>query len=376
MVDPATVRLVDRPPPVQVEEVLVDGEARPGSEPLVVGPGRPNLEFRYAGLSLSAPEHVMFRYRLDSFDEHWVDAGTRRVAYYPGLPPGRYTFRVMAANRDGVWSQTVATLGVRVIAPMWMTWWFRTIAALGVVAVLVALLRRRELAIRRGRAAQEEFSRRLIESQEHERRRIAGELHDGLGQELLVVKNRALMALSAGELHPPVREQLQHITDVATQSLESVRTLAHNLTPRQLDHLGLSAALRSMIGLTAGSAGIALHVTVDDVDGLLPVDRQIDLYRVVQEGLSNVIHHASATRAAIHIRRAGNELRVTIVDDGRGFQVRRDERGRLAGGFGLSGIAERVRMLEGRIEVSSTPGRGTSLEVAVPVPRASASRQA
>jgi signal transduction histidine kinase/ligand-binding sensor domain-containing protein len=369
MVDPARVSVAERPPPVTVEEVVVDGEPRPAAERLVVGPGRPNLEFRYAGLSLSAPEHLVFRYRLEGFDQDWVEAGTRRVAYYPRLPPGRYRFSVTAANRDGRWSQA-AGVGLRVTAPFWMAWWFRTGAALALVGLLLAAMRRREVAIRRSRAAQEEFSRRLIESQEHERKRIAGELHDGLGQELLVVKNRALLALQAEGLHRPVREQLKHITDVATQSLESVRSLAHHLTPRHLDHLGLTAALRSMVAVTAESAGITLRVNVDDVDGLLPVDRQIDLYRVVQEGLSNVVHHAAARNATVHIRRAGSQLRVTIVDDGRGFQVRRDDRGRLTGGFGLTGIAERVRMLEGRIEVSSAPGRGTVLEVTIPVSRA------
>ena len=372
MVDPARVPVVERPPRVTVDEVVVDGERRAAAEPLVVGPGRPNLEFRYTGLSLSAPEYLTFRYRLEGFDQDWVEAGARRVAYYPRLPPGRYRFEVTAANRDGVWSQPT-TAGLRVTAPFWMVWWFRAGAALALVAFVLMMVRRREVAIRRSRAAQEEFARRLIESQEHERKRIAGELHDGLGQELLVVKNRALLALQVEGLRPPVREQLKHITDVATQSLESVRSLAHNLTPRQLDHLGLTAALRSMVAVTAETAGITLRVSVDDVDGLLPAARQIDLYRVVQEGLSNVVHHAAASSATVHIRRAGDDLRVTIADDGRGFQVRRDDRGRLAGGFGLTGIAERVRMLAGRIEVTSTPGRGTTLEVAIPVSRAAES---
>lgn len=376
MVDPARVRVASRPPPVTVEEIVVDGEARAATDRIVVGPGRPNLEFRYTGLSLSDPEHLIFRYRLEGFDEDWVEAGARRVAYYPRLPPGRYRFAVSAANRDGEWSQAATTVGLRVTAPLRAAWWFRTGAALALVAVVLVIQRRREAAIRRSRAAQEEFSRRLIESQEHERRRIAGELHDGLGQELLVVKNRALLALQADGLHPPVREQLKRITDIATQSLESVRSLAHNLTPRQLQHLGLTAALRSMIAVTAESAGIALQVAVDDVDGLLPGDRQIDLYRVVQEGLSNVVHHAAATTATVRIGRAGDELRISILDDGRGFQVRRDERGRLKGGFGLSGIAERVRILGGRIDVVSAPGQGTRLEVAVPVSRGAEMRRA
>ena len=367
MVDPGQVRAGEPAPAVSIEEVVVDGEPRPASDRLVVGPGRVTLEVRYAGLSLTAPEHVRFRYRLEGFDDDWVEAGTRRVAYYPRLPPGRYRFVMTAANRDGVWHADGTSLGVRVTAPFWQTLGFRLAGGLGLLAVAAILVRRREVAARRSRAAQEAFSQRLIESQEHERRRIAGELHDGLGQELLVVKNRALLALQSDGLHPPVREQLRQISDVVTQSLEGVRLLVHNLTPRQLDHLGLTAALRSMIDAVAGAAGLALDATVDNVDDLLPVDDQLNLYRVVQEGLSNVVHHAGAARAEVRVWHAGDSLGVIIADDGRGFRVQRDGRGRLAGGFGLSGIAERVRILGGQVEVVSAPGRGTRLAVSVPV---------
>lgn len=367
VVDPARVGTVERPPPVTIDEVMVDGASQPPAERLVAGPGRPNLEFRYTGLSLTAPEHIVFRYRLDGFDQDWVEAGTRRVAYYPRLPPGRYRFRVSAATRDGVWDPGGTGLALQVTAPPWGTWWFRAGSGAGLLALAAVLLRRRELDARRRRAAQEEFSRRLIESQEHERRRIAGELHDGLGQELLVVRNRALLALQSDTLSAPAREQLQHISTIAAQSLESVRRLAHNLTPRQLDHLGLSEALRSMIEAVRETTEMTLEATVDPVDGLLPVEGEINLYRIVQEGLSNVVHHAGAGRAVVRIRREGDALRVTLEDDGRGFWVRRDDRGHLSGGFGLSGIAERVRILRGRIEVDSAPGRGTRVEVAVPI---------
>jgi signal transduction histidine kinase len=361
------VTAVERPPAVTVQEVVVDGVARQPSAGLVLGPRRPNVEFRYAGLSLSAPEHVTFRYRLEGFDEDWVEAGVRRVAYYPRLPPGRYRLAVTAANRDGVWNPVGAALDLRVVGPLWRSWWFQLGGVLGLLGLAVAVVQRREAAARRTRAAQEEFARRLIESQEHERKRIAGELHDGLGQELLVVRNRALLALRSEGLGAAAQEQLRQITDVVTESLESVRSLAHNLTPRQLDHLGLTVALRSMIESVAQTAGIRLDVTVENVDGMLPVESQIALYRVVQEGLSNVVHHAGATAAAVRVGRVGEVLRVTIEDDGRGFRVRRDDRGRLSGGFGLSGIAERARILGGQVEIVSTPRRGTRLELSVPV---------
>jgi len=367
MVDPATVKVLELGPAVSVEEVVVDGVTRTARSGLTAGPGRPNLEFRYTGISLSAPQHLTFRYRLYGFDKDWVEAGTRRVAYYPRLPPGRYRFAVRAANRDGVWSETGAEMRLRVTAPLWDAWWFRLAVTALLLALAFAEARRRVIAARSRRAAREEFSRRLIESQEHERKRIAGELHDGLGQELLVVKNRALLALQADSLPAPARVQLEQISAITSQSLTTVRGLAHNLTPYQLDHLGLSAALRAMVEAAAGAVDIVFQAIIDDVDGLQPVERQINLYRIVQEAVNNVVAHSAAAEAVIQVRRIDGAVAVTVRDDGRGFRVQGDREGGLAGGFGLSGMAERVRILGGQVTLTSAPGEGTRLEVTVPL---------
>ncbi|MGH7608297.1 MAG: ligand-binding sensor domain-containing protein, partial [Gemmatimonadales bacterium] len=156
VVDPARVTAIERTPSVSIEEVVVDGVAHRPTDAMVIGPGRPNLEFRYTGLSLAAPQHVTFRYRLEGFDEEWVRAGTRRVAYYPRLEPGQYRFVVTAANRDGVWNQAGTSLGLRVATPFWNTAWFRLTAAAGLLGLLVGVLRRRELAARRAGAARAE----------------------------------------------------------------------------------------------------------------------------------------------------------------------------------------------------------------------------
>ncbi len=367
MVDPARVPSRERPPTVAIEAVAVDGVTRDAKVPLLVGPGRPNLEFRYTALSLSGPQHLTFRYRLEGFDPDWVVAGTRRVAYYPRLPAGRYRFLVTAANRDGVWNDAGASLPLRVRPPLWNAMWFRLTAVAVVIALAVALLRRREAGVRSRRAAQEAFARELIASQEQERRRIAGELHDGLGQDLLVVKNRALLALKGDGLHAPAREQLRLIDEIATRSLETVRGLAHHLTPYQLDHLGLSAALRSMITGAAEAASLQFDVTIEPVDGLLPGEHEINLYRIVQEAVSNIVRHAGANSASVHVRHDGGTIVMTIRDDGRGFALPRDSAGRLKLGFGLSGMAERARILGGRIDFVSSPGRGTRIEVVAPV---------
>lgn len=367
VVDPARVGTVEPVPPVSLEEVVVDGASRPPAASVEIGPGRPNVELRYTALSLTDPQHLTFRYRLQGFDDDWVEVGPRRVAYYPRLPPGQYRFVVTAANREGVWNEAGAELRLRVVAPFWSTWWFRSGAVVGLLGLGVVVVRRRERSLRRWRVAQQEFSRQLIESQEHERKRIAGELHDGLGQELLVVKNRALLALKTEGLQAPAREQLRHIDEVVTHSLENVRGLAHNLTPYQLDHLGLSGALRTMIEEAAEAVEIAFMVTVEDVDGLLPVESQINLYRIVQEAVNNVVRHSGARTAAVQVRRVGPSIAVRIQDDGRGFALGRDATGRLTQGFGLSGIAERVRILGGQVEIETAPGRGTRIAFSTPI---------
>ena len=371
VIDPARAIARDASPLVAIEHVVVNGQERPVSAALDVGPGRTNLEFRYTGLSLSAPRHLRFRYRLLNFDDEWVDAGARRVAYYPRLPMGRYTFIVAAANRGGVWNEQTAELPVRVAGTLWSSWPFRLAMALALVVVVALVAWRRSLTAHRWRSAQEDFSRRLIESQEHERKRVAAELHDSLGQELLVIRNRALMGLR-GEAAPAVRDQLEAISAVAAQSLDGVRGLAHNLTPYQLDHLGLSAALRAMLTAAAATVDSAFEIVVEDIDDLLPKEGEINLYRVVQEAVNNVVRHSRAASAGVHARRSGTAIRVTIRDDGAGFHVRHDGTGRLAGGFGLSGMAERARILDARLDVISAPGQGTRLELWVPVRTAAA----
>ncbi|HEX6133603.1 MAG TPA: two-component regulator propeller domain-containing protein [Longimicrobiales bacterium] len=367
VVDPARALSNDRALAVAVEEVVVDGASRAPEDVVVVGPGRPNLEFRYSGLSLAAPEHVSFRYRLEGYDGDWVNAGTRRVAYYPRLPAGTYRFRVDAANRDGVWGGTGAVLRLRVVPPFWSAWWFRLAVVAGVIAIAVAVMRRRNAAVRADRSAKDEFSRQLIASQEHERRRLAGELHDGLGQELLIIRNRALLALRADGTDPRVHDQLQHIDEMVTRSLGSIRELAHNLTPHQLDHLGVTAALQAMVESVAETSGLELHAAIDRIDGLLPLESEINLYRIVQEALNNVVRHSGARSAAVRVRREGSSVRVTITDEGIGFSLERDGRGRPIGGFGLSGIVERARILGGNLEVRSAPGQGARIELLLSV---------
>ncbi|MFN0124409.1 MAG: two-component regulator propeller domain-containing protein, partial [Blastocatellia bacterium] len=182
VVDPERALLNPQPPPVLIESVVLDRHAVPFDDELRIAPAQKYLEISYAGLSFVKSEQARFRYRLSGQDGDWIDAGTRRVAYYSYLPPGEYTFTVTAANSDGVWNPAGASLRIVVSPPFWRTSWFVTLVALSLAGMAWLASRRRIARLRRAHAAQEQFSRQLLDSQEQERQRIAAELHDSLGQ--------------------------------------------------------------------------------------------------------------------------------------------------------------------------------------------------
>jgi len=227
---------------------------------------------------------------------------------------------------------------------------------------------RRVEALQREQQALEYYTRQLIDSQESERRRIAGELHDSLGQNLLLLKNRAQMAMLSENNPVKLNEQLEGISSVAALAIAEVRQIAHALHPYQLDHLGLTRALEAMIVNAAQSTGIAFEHDLDDVEKLFSTESATNLYRVVQESLSNIIKHANASRVIIALERDVREVRLLINDNGCGFELDHFLPGGISNGLGLKNISERVRMLNGLLTVTTSPGSGSTIEVTVPIP--------
>lgn len=196
VINPQAIEINEQTPPVVIEDCLLDNRPLDLRGQIEIGPGQQNIEIRYTGLSFISSEQVHFKYKLEGLDDDWIDAGARRSVSYGYVPPGTYTFRVTAANRDGIWNSEGATLRLIVRPPFWRMWWFILLAALCVAGLIFLIYERRVARLKRARATQEAFSRQLIDSQENERKRIAAELHDSLGQNLLIIKNRALLGLT------------------------------------------------------------------------------------------------------------------------------------------------------------------------------------
>jgi signal transduction histidine kinase len=237
---------------------------------------------------------------------------------------------------------------------------------LGSAGVIVGAWKYRMLQVRRVQLAQQAFARQLIESQESERKRIAAELHDSLGQNLLIVKNRAQLGQLAAHENPEFLEQFEWIVNSAAQSIEEVREIAQNLRPYHLDRLGLTKALEVMIEKVAATTRMRFVSELVPLDDLFSQEDAITLYRVVQESLNNIIKHAQASEATVSVERLTDSVTLTIQDNGRGFSIL--EAAAKPSGFGLAGMAERVRMLGGEWRIDSQEGQGTSVTIRLALP--------
>ena len=140
-----------------------------------------------------------------------------------------------------------------------------------------------------------------------------------------------------------------------------MREISYNLRPYQLDDLGLTKAIEFIIAKVAGSSDTRFASEIDCIDGLFSPEAEINIYRIVQESLNNIVKHSGASRARVRIGRQGRNVAITIEDNGRGFNPERTARVERNGGFGLKGIAERARMLEATYVIHSAGGQGTTV---------------
>ena len=373
LADPKALLSNDNPPPVVIEECTVDRHSIDSRRGLMIHPTQANLEIHYTGLSFINSDQIRFKYKLEGLDRGWIEAGTRRTAYYSHVPPGQYVFRVIAANSDGVWNTKGKSLPLVVVPPFYRTWWFLALALVCAGAAAYLAWQVRVSQLKRAHATQQAFSRQLIASQEGERKRIAAELHDSLGQNLLIIKNRALLGSMVAEAEPATQEQFRKIADSASTSIEEVRQIAYNLRPYHLDRLGLTQALEAMIEKVAASTSIHFTQELVSIDGLFPKEAEITIFRIVQESINNVVKHSQASEARVTIERESQVVTITIQDNGRGFAPPTPDAAR-NGGFGLVGLSQRVRILGGEETIRSAPGRGTTIRITLDVASAASAR--
>ncbi|HET6977358.1 MAG TPA: two-component regulator propeller domain-containing protein [Pyrinomonadaceae bacterium] len=379
IINPETLVANRLRPPVLIEEVMIDRVAVSNEvfqsavahrSEITLAPGQNNLEINYTALSFINSDQLRFKYKLENLEADWNEVGTRRTAYYSYLPPGEYEFRVIAANRDGIWNEEGASIKVRVHPPFYHTWQFLLLVCLlfATLIVLIYYLRVRQLKAKG--AQQEEFARQLIDSQERERGRIAAELHDGLSQSLSIIKNRAMLSLAKHHDQEHALEQLREISEASTEAIDEVKEIIYDLRPIQLDRLGLTAAIEDAAEKIAEINSLRLSKNIVDINNIFPRHSENSTYRIVQESLNNIVKHSKATAVELTIRKSRTEIRIIIKDDGAGFEPDAVKANRAKIGFGLTGMSERAKLFGGQTLIESAPGAGTKVSIILPLNKA------
>ncbi len=352
---PAAVTINPLPPPVAVENLLVDGELFASSvdkgktvqdlrKNLRIPAGRTQFEFHFTGLSYTAPDNVRFQYQLEGLQKDWVDAGMSRVAAYNYLPPGEYKFHVRAANNDGVWNETGATVAFVLLPHFWQQWWFRAAVALLVVG-LVWLAYYVRMA-------------RLLEL-ERLRLRIARDLHDDVGA------NLASMALisEAMEKQPEFGDPAD-LKRIALHTIDALRDIVWFIDPAR-DTLGdLISRMRDTAPLLLTALKYDFEANVPNPEINLPPAFRRNVFPIFKEALHNAASHARANRVNIALDCRGGVLHLKVKDDGRGF----DER-KIIPGNGLRNLRRRAAEMHGAMRIETAPGQGTTVEFEAPFPR-------
>lgn len=358
VIDPGSMTLNRQPPPVLVEELTVDDSqiilgSADVTRAIDLRAGIDRYEFHYTALSLVVPERVGFRYMLEGFDRSYVDAGTRRTAYYTRIPPGWYTFRVKACNNDGVWNEIGASVRFRVMPLFYQTRWFYPVclasallAGWGLYAIRIRQIRMRFVAVLT------------------ERQRISRDIHDTLAQGLLAVSIQ-LDAVQRvwGRSEEAFGAALSRAREHIRGTLAEVRRSVSDLRSMTLEQLGLSEALQQAAREIA--TGSKLHVVVETggVKRRLPYDVEVSLLRIAQEAITNAIRHSGGSRILLELRYEERQVRLSVKDDGKGLGVPVRE-----GHYGLLGMQERAENLGGSFSAKSRPDGGTEIEVIVPAP--------
>ncbi|HWX19900.1 MAG TPA: two-component regulator propeller domain-containing protein [Candidatus Binatia bacterium] len=426
IIDPAKVSTNAVPPPVVIEEVLVDGasldpkavaasamesgvsgkldESENGGQSglegtshsatgpfahismesrghpagarlqrLRIAPGHHQFEFHYTGLSFAAPGKVLFRYRLEGLEPGWSEPVTDRVVHYSYLRPGDYTFQVIACNNDGIWNDTGAALSFTTLPHFWQTWSFEIASMVsGAAAVGYGVLWATRRRVRR-KLEQLERQRAL----ERERARIARDIHDDLGASLTRIGMLSQSVRSEIQNQPQAAADVDQIYHTARELTRAMDEIVWAVNPKHdtLDSLVTYLGRFAQNFLSAAAIRCRLDVPMYLPAWALTSEIRHNVFLALKEALNNVVKHAEATEVRISLELAPGGFLLVIADNGRGFdwavlQARAEAPAdgvRLAGGNGVLNMRRRLEEIGGSCEWNTAPGEGTRVKLSVAV---------
>jgi ligand-binding sensor domain-containing protein/signal transduction histidine kinase len=363
IVDPTKVATNRVPPPVVIEEFMVDGQpaALAGAQ---IAPGKQRFEVRYTGLSFAAPDRVQFKYKLDGLETEWVEAGTGRLAQYSYLKPGQYSFHVIACNNDGVWNENGATVDFTVQPHLWQTWWFAVIVVLagagGIVTGVLGVAQRRE------RRKLEQMEKQ--QAVEKERARIARDIHDDLGASLTRIAMLSQTMRKNLEGNSSEAGTAQRVNGIARDLTRAMDEIVWAVNPKHdtLDSLATYLGGFAQDFLTPAGLRCRLNLPVCLPACAVSAEIRHNVFLAFKEILHNIVKHAKASEVEVSLIMGPPGFEVNIADNGCGFAFNPGKETAAGcgetqrrGGNGLLNVRRRLEQLGGRCEWETGPGLGT-----------------
>lgn len=367
-VDPSQFHLNTNPPPVLIESVLVEGQEQTANrlnvklpESITVPPGKEHVEIQYSSLNLSAPNSARFKYRLEGHEESWSEVGNTRVARYSKLPPGNYRFQVTACNEDGVWNPLFSSIGIVVQPPFWRTWWFMTLVAAGLLALIIAIVHfvstqklQRELVVLRQQ-----------EALEKERARIARDIHDQVGASLTQVSLLGEMVESDKEIPEEVEAHAKQISQTARETARALDEIVWTVNPSNdtLDGLINYICKNAQEYLSVAGLRYRLEIPAELPRKNISPEARHNVFLAAKEAVTNVVRHARASEVWIRLAIAPDQFTLKIEDDGRGFAPEKAAQLR----HGLSNMRQRMEDIGGTFSIAPRAEGGTVVSFTVPI---------
>ena len=350
-IDPRHIRRNPIAPPARIVALDVSGNAWPMAVP-TLPVGTRSIDLSYTAVALAQPERITFRVRLDGVDAGWQDVDTRRSVHYTNLPPGRYAFRVLARNEDGVWSAQPAVLEFAVPPAFHQTWWFRLMWVPLATLLSWALLRWRM------RRLAERYADRH-EAMLIERERIARELHDTLLQSVQGLILRFHSGVDRMPPDDPTRLTLERSLDRAEEVLAEGRDRVNELRTPVGAGVTLGEALARFGAELAAEHGHEFSATLRGEGEPLPDRARHESEHIGREALLNAAQHASARSVQLVVQQTPTLLVLKVIDDGCGMPALREYAAGRAGHWGLAGMRERARSIGARFTLTTADGEGT-----------------
>ena len=364
VIDPRHLPFNKLPPPVHIEKITADGKTYDPSQGLRLPATVRDVVIEYTALSLVVPEKIHFRYKMDGQDPNWREVTNDRKVQYSNLAPRKYTFRVIACNNSGVWSENGAALDFSVLPAWYQTNWFRALCASVFLALLWMTYQIRV------RHLQHQFAITL-DARVGERTRIARELHDTLLQTL----HGLLMSFQrAANLLPdrPVeaKHRLEGAIDEAAQAITEGRDAVQGLRSSTVVTNELAGAIRTLgeelAARQTNENPPLFDVVVEGTPrNLNPIVRD-DIYRIAGEALRNAFQHAEARHVEVELHYDERRLRLRVRDDGKGVAPDVFQNKGRSGHWGLQGMRERAKVAGGHLEIWSEVDSGTEIELSIP----------